>query len=75
MSDEVKRFMFGLQKCQGAGGMRWHGKVPKEVYELFDLHENDSKQHFNVMGVYVEVVPAYEAFVPDWKPNHALGED
>jgi hypothetical protein len=65
MSEEFKAFCFALEQSAGLKGMVWHGGVPKaEIKEAFGVNVNGV--NFNVMGIYVEVKPRYEAQTPDW---------
>lgn len=66
MSDEAKQFIFGLEQCRPDKGMKWHGPIPQEIVELFGLRISESSHGYDIAGVYVQVVPRYEAFTPNW---------
>jgi hypothetical protein len=67
MSEEAKQFIFGLEQCRDAGGMKWFGKIPKEVQLLFDIKITEIAHGYTVAGVYVTLRPQYEAYTPDWR--------
>lgn len=65
MSEDAKHFILGLKNSQTIGGMRWHGRVPKEIKELFDL-PSDFRAGY-ILNVMVEVAPRSELFKPEWE--------
>jgi hypothetical protein len=67
MSEAAKQFIFGLDQCRRTKGMKWHGKIPQEIVDLFDIKVQELSHGYTIAGVYVTVHPAYEAFTPDWE--------
>lgn len=66
MSDEAKQFIFGLEQCRSAEGMIWHGKIPREIAELFDVQVKELSHGYTIAGVYVVTKPLYEPYTPEW---------
>lgn len=71
MSEDAKQFIFGLEQCRPDKGMKWHGKIPQEIQDLFQFKVKELAHGYTIGGVYVEVVPQYEAFTPDWLQDEA----
>jgi hypothetical protein len=67
MSEEAKQFMFGLDQCRGKyKAMKWHGKIPEDIVELFGLTISEVTPGYTIAGMYVTLVPRYEGYTPDW---------
>jgi len=64
MTKEAKIFVLGLELSRSAGGMEWHGSVPPEIIELYQL-ASDFK-HGTIAGVYVTISKQYTAYTPEW---------
>jgi hypothetical protein len=63
---ETEEFIIGLEQCRKFGAMRWHGKMPDQIIKLFNLDPSNSVFNYQVLGIYIQRVPRYEAFTPDW---------
>lgn len=71
MTEEAKQFIFALDQCRGNGGMYWHGHIPHQIVELFDIKISEINSGYTIAGVHVETVPQYTAYVPKWLENKA----
>lgn len=74
MSEDAKQFIFGLEQCRQKGGMKWGGKIPPEIIELFDVNIGELNHGYTISGVYVQTVPRYQIFTPEWNERRLESE-
>lgn len=59
MNQDAKTFILGLEQSRSAGGMIWHGKIPQQIIDLYDIKISELAPRYTITGVLVETRPQY----------------